>query len=76
MDKRPPTSVASPDALATRSGIIISVVGLSDKALRTPSQMQVTGRNEGLRGWRVTLEVDMRNCYRPTTSPPWRSARP
>jgi hypothetical protein len=35
--------------MAIRSGVIISVVGLSDNALRNGSQMQVIGRNDGLR---------------------------
>jgi len=34
--------------IVARSGVIVSAVGLSDDALRVPSQMQVVGRNDGL----------------------------
>jgi hypothetical protein len=34
--------------LATRSGVILSVVALSDEAERAPSKMRLIGRNEGL----------------------------
>jgi Mg-chelatase subunit ChlD len=34
---------------ATRSGVVISVVGVADSALKVSSQMQVIGRNDALR---------------------------
>jgi hypothetical protein len=35
--------------IATRSGVIVSVVGVADSALRVSSQMEIIGRNDALR---------------------------